>query len=93
MSELTDLELCKKIAEIEGYSSLYESCILDVVNGKSHMVGKALLFDLMVKYGVSIDYETDEVTSHCRFYSVDFNGKSDLPRAILECIIEANPSA
>ena len=95
--KLTDLELCKKVAEIEGYSSRWRECLFLFVSGKDSLLGGRLLLDLMFKHEVVIDWH--EGGSGCTyivnrieesFVKVEYKSKPDLPRAILECIVEAN---
>lgn len=63
MSQLTDLAICKKIAEIvykdcdrQGWD--YSECGTYIVTGEGDefnpLTDKALCFDLMVKYGLSM---------------------------------------
>ena len=62
MSELTDLEICKRIAEIEGFTFCTGGKYARVEVRRDNTVygyvdfnpltDKALCFDLMVKYGV-----------------------------------------
>lgn len=102
---LTDLELCKKIAEIECVSVymydkvdppvmvVADSSIMNTIYNP--LINKALLWDLMVKHKVEIDY----CDSHCSIFGIDENDWNaistvefcidQLPRAILECIIES----
>ncbi len=90
MNELTDLELCKRVADIEGvdveYSEEFNALFrVKVQHGLSAthynpLTNKALLFDLMVKYKHLLDMDD------CFMYVKD----SMIPRAILECIVEAN---
>lgn len=65
MSELTDLQICKKIAEIEGFEPIpYEhlqmsdkSKFVDLGDWtylKNPLTDKALCFDLMVKYELDL---------------------------------------
>ena len=68
MSELTDLEICKRIAEIESYktsvtdakkgiwASIYKNDCYDWFNP---LTDDALCFQLTKKYRVSIDYFED----------------------------------
>ena len=120
MNELTDLELCKKIAEIEGLAvadpgvvssrEYNESTCLIIPHGKhspysyvySPLTNKALLFDLMVKYKVELNHNQEdsnlaviwpsdiETSNLIGNYFVEFKCDADIPRAILECIVEAN---
>lgn len=97
-NKLTDLELCRRIAEIEGVT-------VDAIDGEylgihgkydieeyNPLTNKALLFDLMVKHAVEVHYDY----SNCVAYRdgrevglVRFDIGSELPRAILECIVES----
>ncbi|MBL4622893.1 MAG: hypothetical protein JKY89_10885 [Immundisolibacteraceae bacterium] len=66
------------------------------------LTDKALLFDLMVKHKVEINHNEDdsnlaviwpgdiETSMLIGNYFAEFKGIEDLPRAILECIVEAN---
>lgn len=63
MSELTDLEICKRIAEIEGkeYASTSDGVyVIGELFGKEYkelyspLTSKALCFDLMVKYELDV---------------------------------------
>lgn len=68
MEELTDLEICKKIAEIEGLESDGGDPhrIHIEVDGQSRTMqwdplgdcagDKALCFDLMIEYGIELNY-------------------------------------
>ena len=90
MSELTDLEICKKIAEIEGskdtlysYSNHKVSKKLiaifydRTVFGYNPLTDKTLCFDLMVKHGVDFNLKTDGsgVFHNASWYI--FNGVDD----------------
>lgn len=104
---MNDLELCKKIAEIEGveFSVRGNSVVADnpaeAIKDKltdiyNPLTNKALLFDLLVKYDVCIcrynDYvyiESDYTDAEHKAYE-SFSDEKDIPRAILECIVEAN---
>ncbi len=114
MSELTDLELCKKIAEIDGVSvtqwsssrgaSGYSTVNVEGGVGVNYnpLTNKALLFDLMVKYKVELNHNQEdsnlaviwpsdiETSNLIGNYFVEFKCDADIPRAILECIVEAN---
>jgi hypothetical protein len=97
MDALT-LSLCRKVADIDGWSGVDTitnvGALSAVVDGKGGVMGKALLLDLMFKYNVEIDYLKP---SKCTIFHIDkpteptvvFVGNS-LPRAIIECIIQAN---
>ena len=84
---MTDLEICKRIAEIEG---------IHVSNADVGMydplINKALCFDLMVNHKIEIDFTEDGKTRAWQHYHID--GQDTLskstPRAICLAIIEAN---
>jgi len=75
-----------------------------VVDGKGGVMGKALLLDLMFKYNVCIDrgfagieqglaeiWPKDIDTCNLiGTYCAEFKSNEDIPRAVLECIIQAN---
>ena len=99
MNKLTDLELCERIAEIEGV-------LVDIIDGEwlgvhgkydieeyNPLTNKALLFDLMIKYGIvagrSIGGETHTVWGDQDKAEIMI-ATDKVPRAILECIVEAN---
>jgi len=101
---LSDLDLCKKIADIEGLTShiamegspnAYIWCD-DTETEYDPLTNKALLFDLMYKYDVSTCRYSDcafivsDYTDIPHKASVSFSGKEEFSRAILECIVEAN---
>ncbi len=54
------------------------------------LTNKDLLFDLMVKYTVTINYCISSVTNDDHHTSFEFASEVEIPRAILECIIEDN---
>lgn len=93
MSDLTDLEICKRIAKIEGYQTEYfggyECCAF---KGDEHMkphIGKydfipynpitddGLCFRLMVKYGIS-------VFTHEYGYYANMNSEHSVSRSFTE---------
>ena len=68
---MTDLEICKRIAEIEGYkvsTGVRQSCGAAYVNmhpnncygNYNPLTDKTLCFDLMLKYGVAVKYIDNE---------------------------------
>lgn len=94
---MTDLELCKKIAEIDNGKGWLESMYADKdiqrIGWKYNpLTDKALLWDAMVKYEVDIIWTERIVQSGCHdtFNAIAFGDNDDLPRAILECIVEAH---
>ena len=112
MSGLTDLEICKRIAEIEGLSIKQAAHYKKITNGAGICMGfhpynplantetgKALCFDLMVKYMCYFKIQSDgNLTS---IYVHDLEAMSpqnllcivkdpDPQRAICLAIIEAN---
>ncbi len=94
MSELTDLELCKAVANIEGWKGDFNSGALEqVAMGGNGCVGKSLLFDLQIKHGVVVKPHsggfTDVFIDDYKILVVCAT-EDEIPRAILECILEAN---
>ena len=87
MDRLTDLELCKRIAEIEGYGPNEindKSDVIFVLIGHATMefnplTDKALLWDLMIKHR--------DVIARSSVISKD---DVPSPRLFLEAIVEAN---
>ncbi|MCP4394965.1 MAG: hypothetical protein GY804_11970 [Alphaproteobacteria bacterium] len=84
MNKLTDLEICKRIAEIEGFE-------FDVLNGRIHakpftvtevfscahvgfifnpLTDDALCFQLMVKHGITVQKSTSVINGR-----MEWNGK------------------
>ncbi len=106
MSELTNLEVCKRIAEIEGrLVSNYKLCTDDVwvhtCDTRNSSVtlynpfDNALCLNLAFKYHVSIHYASGKVfisDSDRGSFTVkfDINRLESLLKAILLCIIEAH---
>lgn len=102
MSNLTEIEIINEIVRIERMSNVrFSSGVFstEVVPGirqeYNPLRNKALLFDLMVKHEVAVTFGLGSVVVHCK--NVNRNGavakkvdKKDLPRSILECIVEAN---
>jgi len=94
MDKLTDLELCKRIAEIEAETFVNYFGDPFVQNGiltkpYNPLTEKALLWDLMIKYNVTLEnYESLHYASIERITRRADSDK-DAPRAILECIVEA----
>ena len=100
--KLTDVDLCKKIAEIEGTNVSLSVMTL----GKEQIpTGRGLVdenfvqygpFDwsllgpLMVKYKVVVSYSFGYVSADYGINRYFYGEVSELPRAILECIVEAN---
>lgn len=102
MSELTDLEIAKKIAEIEGFKfgTVHGTPVIvsdsEDCTSFDPLTDDALCFKLMVKYRVSLSgyNQPDGVISA---YDVDKNGyinkecsHTSPNRAICLCIIEAH---
>jgi len=120
MDKLTDLELEKRIAVIEGVNYFItkgEAPFVGILSendftgtppeliGKfSPRTDKALLLDLIFKHKVCIDRGFAGVNqglveiwpkeiATCDLigtYSSEFNSEEEFPRAVLECIVEAN---
>jgi len=96
MSELTDLEINTKIAELEGViGGDYHP--INNYKHKDNLAGyksKANLYDLMVKYKVEIEYillPRSKTQGQCFIgsYCKHFNDISEIPRAICLCILES----
>ncbi len=104
--KLTDLELCKRIAEIEGldwiiptyskglpYVKYYDE---DMRHPYNPLISKDLLLDLIYDYDVSVCRYRDSVyiesdyTDGPHKADVSFSNKDEFARAALECIVEAN---
>lgn len=106
MSDLTDLDICKRIAEIEGYQTEsfegYECCAF---KGDEHMkphIGKynfipynpltddRLCFQLMVKYKVSPFVNSDYTSVTNYEHNMTLARDENPNKAICLAIIEAN---
>ena len=101
---MTDLEICKRIAEIEGYkvsTDVRPSCGAAYVNmypnncyGKYNPLaktetGKALCFELMVKHKIEIEWWGNECATYKDGLSGEIHDTSP-QRAICLAIIEAD---
>ena len=102
---LSDLEICKKLAELEGID--FSSSRLGVLQYfKVGDMGKetkkynpitdwSILGPLMVKYKVEVDYTCMDVSIYLKDYTVPvsvrtFDNEEGIPEAICLCILEAN---
>jgi len=95
----TDLELNKMIAELEGDNpGDYEWCYDNYFYGELYKPAKGpcKLEDLMFKYKVNIDFENMILMIHddtkdctCITVSCKFKSESEIPRAIIECILKS----
>ena len=91
--KLTDLELCKKIAEIEGVNLHEIMCgdrnvLLFSENAEFYNpFDWSLLGPMMIKYEVSVNFQ--RMTIENEVHRFDFCDINDLPRAILEFIVVA----
>jgi hypothetical protein len=109
MDKLTDLELITAIAKIEGFNydvrrdSVCPCDPTDVIVHKltdvyNPLTDKAMLWDLFIKYGVTIDrylsecyiIEFDCDVDGAILSEINFEDIDGIPRAGLECIVEAN---
>ena len=99
---MNELELCKAIAKIEGLTLTYSSNIGGWSSGTPYgkddyeynpLINKVMLFDLMVKHGVVVKPHsggfTDVFIDDYKILVVCATD-DEIPRAILECILEAN---
>lgn len=102
--ELTDLEICKRIAEIEGYSkfgTVWGDLVIvsneDDTTSYNPLTDDALCFRLMVKYGITFDFYTHD-NGHKVYYGwvdnkgidVEVKDCETLNMFILLAIIEAH---
>jgi len=104
---MNDLELIKRIAEIEGVDlrffsiskrdngTFYVFADNGATRNINYLTDKALLWDLMVKYEVNINHADmyvfmTESDGGWSYSHVDYDDISDLPRAILECIVKSD---
>lgn len=87
---MNELELCKAMADIEGLDNEQQDALHRLIIGKGSPTGKALLFDLMVKYDVDITPSHWYVSTDQGSGYIEYSSKDEIPRAILECIVEAN---
>ena len=99
MEELTDLEICKRIAEIDGKtdievvpSAVYGDLILTNSGLFNPLTDDALCFQLMVKHGVTVSFEEIEayIYNDYKTKSVCFDKDKTPNKAICLAIIEAN---
>lgn len=92
-----ELEIAKHIAEIEGINVIQHDTWLEEVGIKSGICDYnpfdwAILGPLSLKYEVETVYWLGAVSIEHKTgdnYSIDFNHKSAIPKAILECIIKS----
>jgi len=95
MSELTDLEICMRIALLEDETFYVEGEFIATMDCKEYnpLTDDSLCFQLMVKYkvDVSFHYESAEIYNDLQTKPVSFdcNGTS-INRAICLAIIEAH---
>jgi hypothetical protein len=103
MKELTDLEICKRIAEIEGRVisgvgslNVFVKCEPSLIGNEQYdpLTDDALCFKLMVKHNVSLTYGDYAVTAEILIEKEDgehsFAAQAYCPkRAICVAIIES----
>lgn len=90
---MNKLELCKAIADIEGWKGNFNKVAIEkVAMGGNSCVGKSLLFDLQIKHGVVVKHHkggfTDVFIDDYKILVV-CAVHDEIPRAILECIVES----
>lgn len=105
MKKLTDLEICKRIAEIEGFTTIahegYECCSVNSEGVISHipfnpLKDNGLCFQLIIKYKVRIHWlwEENDGTPHYEAHisedGSDIKYDKAPNKAICLAIIEAN---
>ena len=85
--EYTDLELEEKIADLEG--TAVHNCLDNTRSFPRYANNLALTFNLMVKYKVSInrDFEYVEIDNDTIYNQKAFKSESEIPRAIIMCIL------
>lgn len=98
MNKLSKLELITAIPELKESYDLFQKMNLHLISADEIasivIKNKAMLWDLRLKYKVEIDDECntcriwDLETEHN--WTVDYETDEDLPRAMLEVILEAN---
>jgi len=106
MSELTDLQICKKIAEIERFNQVELHGLVFVSKGfacdkkYNPLTNDALCFQLMVKYAIEVKPPLKGVQKNTKVVWSVFNGVDDFDnyylynestnKAICLAIIEAH---
>ena len=98
MKKYSELELMDLIGELELWGYNHLKPLFEGKHDTSHQMYKAKskLYDLMVKYKVTPDYIYNSMTIweevngfHDRVAQVSFNDKSEIPRAIIMCILKS----
>ena len=94
MTELTELEICKRIAEIEGYSkfgTVWGDLVIvsneDDTTTYNPLTDDALCFKLIKKYRIDITYYS-QIVEAC--YQGHFWEGKDLNAAVCLVLIEAH---
>ena len=85
MSKLTDLEICKRIAEIEGVDYSFHKAVnalaytnkFDEVLWYNPLTDDALCFQLMVKYAIEVKPPLKGVQKNTKVVWSVFNGVDD----------------
>ena len=93
---MTDLEICKRIAEIEGHLAIQSSnegkdfiFVPHVKVEYNPLTDKALCFDLMVKHKVEVEWWGNECGAYLNVLAGEIHDKNP-QRAICFAIIEAH---
>ena len=105
MSELTDLEICNMILELEGWTKenrgdaayYFKNHLSSAIVGFDVVESKALLWNLMIKYKVVICYVSNSayiVDENADQYdgcagTVCFELDEEIPRAVCLCILKS----
>ena len=98
MKKYTELELCKLFAELEGFEVIITTVKYPSVtafNSKKTKFDYNPITDLALncaardKYEVSISYEDEAVEIRGDDCYVMFGNKTDIPRAVIECILKS----
>ena len=88
--EYTELELNKMIAELEGENKSPSYSLLPASKNYHNWM---FLGPLMVKYKVEIDYDDNQMSIYKDSYiaasTIYFKSESEIPRAIIMCILKS----
>lgn len=97
MNKLSKLELCKRIAEIEGVpfheaKSQNQNGIVTTLFSYNPLTDRALLWDLTIKHGVCLNRSNADRDMWLVGINKDHIVSTylNIPRTILEVIVEAN---
>ena len=99
MNELTDLEICQRIAKIEGYKktgTVWGECVIvsneDDTTSFNPLTDDALCFRLMIKYKISLIQHQNNTSVYCIWNHDEKHATStitDAKRAVCLAIIKS----